>query len=1022
MKLKKILRTVSKVVLLVVGVGVIGYVGYMTYMSISYKPRDIRVSNITDSSFTVSWVTDSPMKGVVYYKDNDSFLPGPLAWVGSSKAVDDRDFALAQSSCVQEFNEEASEVVRENFVVSAENFDCEDISVTDYGEYYTHHVTLKNLDSESDYYFRVGDTFFYWEGERKSADTFSQLEEVKEPTPIFGKIANEEGVYTDDSIIYATFENGREGKNSILHSSVTNEQGGWYLDGSYIRTEEGELVGMESGQDLFKANAQYMNYDLSDTYEWLFGYFGGNYPDIVVDSPKNLSSENPSGFVAEVLAVPLTGDSEVDQMFQEATQTPRPSGYTPRTTTSSTTSETTSSSPPLPSWLKEDDEKVVAIQKAAKPEATAEEKEAAAKATKEIGYGNAAKIVEHENNGNFTSDDLNTIGLSDNAGNVSALTGTPIKQAQYDEVKKQAEVNMSKVNISLSSTTGQQEVVFAGPAQGSGGVGVDDEDEGVDGGEDPVPVYPRSLTITTEAGYGGDFLLEGNSLEKVFGEGLNQDVQENIAKYVRENCNTNAVVSGECKIPVEAIEIEVTPSNWIKYFSNQILECVDDPNCDAGGARDEYEEVTESLITEVSSAMGASLYLGLDTLGENIVDYIGAGENVAEEDYRVVSILKILGYNSLQEIPDDGGKSGWTELMKEKIEEGECDISCLRAIGDEVGHSYSRINEVYESYEEDLQLLKESLDSLGSLLPIQNKGIGKIYSMLSGSSLIKKSYAQTSNSSGEGEQEVFFLPEYGTYSLEFGPFEYDTQVSEGKTLYLFYFEINGDEGFQLEEDYVLQSFAQQIKYEKTASSKSIPLKKGINIISFDWLAAFDYDDIYTAKDLAARSPSIEYIAHYEGGRWGKGIFCDNVDGCSGRDFALTPGKGYLIVSSEDTELVLPGYQITSPIALPLSSGWNLVGIHGYRKAYTAGSLIDSINLIEGLTADNVSWWPVSKGRYEGLQITDGTEYGFDFPITTTNGYFVRINEFEPEDQACRSIIWHDRGDLHGTCGHSRSVF
>jgi hypothetical protein len=999
---KKRRNPLKKIVLLFVGLGITGYVGHLTYMSVTYKPTKVRVSNITDSSFTVSWVTESPMRGIVYYKENDNFLPGPLAWVGSSKAVDDRDYARAQSECVEEFNVEAGKTVSDDFVVSGTNFDCEDVEVNEHGEYFTHHVTLRNLDDESEYYFRVGNTFWYWDRGVEGISTFAQLEDIREPTPIFGKIANEEGVYTDDSIIYAVFENGREGKESIVYSSVTNEQGGWYLDGSYIRTADGELVGMESGQDLFKANAQYMNYGLSDTYEWLFGYFGGNYPDIVVK--EELSSAEMGflrKFISRVMARP-TIDLETQEGPHENMSSSTP------TTSTSTSTPSTSTQPPLPSWLKEDDPKVVAIQTAAKPGATKEQKEVAAKATKEIGYGNAAKIVSHQNNGTFTSEDLNTIGLSDNAGNVSALTGIPIKQVRYDEVKKEAAVNGSKVNINLSSSSAQ-EAAFAGSAEG-------------DGVGDTEPLSSTTTLTVTTGSFGGDFLLEGHSLKEVFGNGLVQSAQKSIAEYVQENCSPKMMSSGKCEIPVKAIAVELTTSNLVTYFSNQISECIEDPNCDAGGAQDEYKKITSSLIDEVSGAMGASLYLGLDELGENIVSYVSAGGNVLEEDFRVVKVLAILGYNSLQEIPDGGGESGWAELIEEKIKDGECDIDCLRSIGDEIGHSYSGINSVYGKYEEELKLLEESLESFDSLLPIEERITNKKYSRLLNFFLTKKTYAQNTNDLSEPNQEVFFLPEYGTYSLEFGPFEYDTQVSDGKTLYLFYFEVNGEEGFQEGEDYVLQSFAQQIKYEKTASSKSISLRKGINIISFEWLPAFDYDDIYTANDLAGRSPNIEYIAHYEGGRWANGISCKVVGECSGRDFVLTPGKGYLVVSSSDTELVLPGYQITSKVPVSLSSGWNLVGLHGYSRAYTAGSFIDSINLLEGLTADNVSWWPVSKGRYEGLQVTDDTEYGFDFPIKSSNGYFVRISEFAPEDQECRSIIWHDGGDLHGTCGHSGGIF
>ena len=168
LKLTKILRNISKGILFLTGLGLLGYVGYLTYLSVSYRPYKVRVTNLTDTSFTVSWVTDSPMKGVVYFKDSDSFLPGPLSFFGSKVAVDDRDFAKAQSKCVEDFNRDVAKDVGDDFVVSGDNFDCEDIKVEKFGKYYTHHVTLKNLESEKEYYFRVGDGYFSW-GRRYSS-------------------------------------------------------------------------------------------------------------------------------------------------------------------------------------------------------------------------------------------------------------------------------------------------------------------------------------------------------------------------------------------------------------------------------------------------------------------------------------------------------------------------------------------------------------------------------------------------------------------------------------------------------------------------------------------------------------------------------------------------------------------------------------------------------------------------------------------------------------------------------------
>jgi hypothetical protein len=1235
-RLKKILRTVSKVVLLLVGVGVVGYVGYLTYMSLSYKPREVRVSNITDSSFTVSWVTDSPMKGVVYYKEDDSFLPGPLAWVGGSKAVDDRDFALAQSRCVQEFNEEASEVVDEDFIVSAENFDCEDISVTDYGEYYTHHVTLKNLDSEKAYYFRAGDTFFYWEGEIKGSETFTQLEEVKEPTPIFGKITNEEGVYTDDSIIYATFENGREGKNSILYSSVTNEQGGWYLDGSYIRTEEGELVGMESGQDLFKANAQYMNYGLSGTYEWLFGYFGGNYPDIVVG---NRVLEN--SFLGNFVLSAFAGDSCTS----------------------------------CPSWMT--DEQIEAIR----------EGSASDDLIKQVGYGNAAKALADQNLGVITGQDVEKLGLADNAGNVSALMGEGIKQADYDNKKKVAKDNNTKVEINLSAKT-----VTAPAAEDEGGDGDADEEEETGVEAPPQIEYENQYTIDVKKDE--DHKATVGAIE-INVQDYIPDIEKSCKGATGSNCK---VCIGEgsdlegCHVVVDPVDIEFTA--FVSYLTTEIKEKVDDEtgstttdelgkynvelakleplageylenikdgvkftyqgeNDDAAATEyplkqnDEgefYFEINdqEILLSDIQDRCGDNSIKNCDETELNkLKDLDTFRENVKNvSDFAVLasdkvqeSMLENEGYDesgiclddscpcpvqgdsvekgqSLNDCPDyssedeesgslelpedEKGKNNieiqldqvcglakctcyyeylegsdqnpWqvvskgeecppgepllerveeegptedliileplsdnVELVELETSEGQIEgvpcpeASCVCGEGtvsrgyvctpgmkvtnsDENKHTFRKESglctdpdgcECYSSAGVNLRRksrkLQKNIDfgdyCFAGIDPKDYKALAEQLTPEDDSNYYidygeyceypggcdcagshevdetKLCVKPETETSILGEQDnlrvlsnlletllystlrvnqafanseddyTYFLPEYGFYDMEvegLAEIENVPALEKGEHR-LFYVEANGIDGFQMPkdpddpqpgEDILLRSNALRIRYKTTASSQLLELRKGNNIISFDYIPKIGKEESTKASDLLRylqeKGYVVGFMSYFDGGRW-KGVLVDQ-DGISGTDFSLLPGRGYLIRSLSDISIQVPVYEIRDSIPIPLSAGWNLVGVHGYSRAYTAGSLIDSINLIEGLTADNVSWWPVSKGRYEGLQITDGTEYGFDFPITTTNGYFVRINEFEPEDQACRSIIWHDRGDLHGTCGHSRSVF
>lgn len=266
-KLRRILRSVAKVTLGLTTVLLLGYVGYVTYLSVKNKPYKVRVSNVTDSAFTVSWVTDQPMRGIVYYGEKNNFLPGPLAWLGKKKAVDDRDATDAMSECVSKFNKKVSKTRDENFSVDASGFDCNDVKVRKFGQYYTHHVTVGNLDADKEYFFRVGDGFIsykkgktegvkYIEREMPSISEFKQttkslIEEVSSPKPAYGTsynvyYTNDGGVGEKknfDSIIFLkTF---KEGVEYPLMSSVTNIDGGWSIDLSNVRNSDGKPLDME---------------------------------------------------------------------------------------------------------------------------------------------------------------------------------------------------------------------------------------------------------------------------------------------------------------------------------------------------------------------------------------------------------------------------------------------------------------------------------------------------------------------------------------------------------------------------------------------------------------------------------------------------------------------------------------------------------------------------------------------------------------------------------------------------------
>ena len=304
----------------------------------------------------------------------------------------------------------------------------------------------------------------------------------------------------------------------------------------------------------------------------------------------------------------------------------------------------------------------------------------------------------------------------------------------------------------------------------------------------------------------------------------------------------------------------------------------------------------------------------------------------------------------------------------------------------------------------------------------------------SGTSLpfIPKAHAQSVNSEESLENNPFisYYPEDGIYEVTDNKGRKASAIG-GSGGYVYYEERNGIDGYQSPEDPknpkpnedLIVPKSSLVEVEKVASFIDLPLKQGINIISFNLLPStgsidskLSYSDFLNIANR--KGNNVSRIATFKGGQWEGGAVYDfgtkEVKGQGNK--TITMGIGYVIVAEQDTTISVPGYAIKSPIPIAFSEGWNLIGVHGHTKAYTAQSFINSINSTEGLQSNNVTWWPTSKGRYEGFQVSEGQTYGQDFPISPLNGYFVRINSFQPKEANCKSIIWNPGGQKNGECG------
>ena len=309
---------------MLIGLSLVGYLGYITYQSISFAPKKVRITNITESSATISWVTDTPTKGVVYYKQENSFLPGPLGFIGAKKAYDDRDYYSAQLERVNDVNEKNLGNKDADYVVDPENIDYKDFKVTKLGDYYTHHVTIRGLNPLTKYYFVVSDNWFSWsiEGVYQGRNleevplafefnfsTLDSLNSIPSPNPAYGKVV---GVYRDennfvhdnlnqDTIVYGFLFEEENMEKTAIYSSVTNREGGWVLDKSTMRTEEGFVpYNFKTGEDYLVLYPQYMNMEESFSVGLLLGVEDSPASDLV-GGGQDESIEDPEGQINSLI-------------------------------------------------------------------------------------------------------------------------------------------------------------------------------------------------------------------------------------------------------------------------------------------------------------------------------------------------------------------------------------------------------------------------------------------------------------------------------------------------------------------------------------------------------------------------------------------------------------------------------------------------------------------------------------------------------------------------------------------------
>ena len=1056
LQITKVFRILAKGVLVLTGLFLLGFLGWTVYKGIKFRPYKVRVTNVTDSAFTVSWVTDSPMSGIVYYGEKDTFLPGPLAWLGKKKAVDDRDFSDAQSECVRKFNKEVSKNKDENFTVDASGFNCNDIKVWKYGKYYTHHITVQDLEAEKEYFFRVGDGVISFRknsgefvvGEIEGVDEFLAktsplFNEVLAPNPAFGTTETVyqtlDGYYSYekeyDSMVFLSIKDP-DGLSFPVLSSVANKDGGWSMDLANLRDEEGNPVSIEG--NIMQFMPQSKNHKAFVFQEFEYGKvvfpirLPGNAEEDVKKTGEILSTKlltklidkadanyNDAGCVATGNYGRLTycGDQCYRQWIRggetcgwEKVSSGCPSKPCTCPGESCNPPAPTPPTPPAPSCPI---------------------------------YG--SPII-----GDFT-----TVCHQSSCTCTNSLAKSTSVKCGEKCVKKETDC-----------------------AAGSGSL------------SDFYSICKFTNCSCTHPDSDGNNASCGNSCKRktttcpstwgTWKVTTNDTQCENHPEQcIKNQCTPLCYTEGVCKTLITPAVCANTGPTSISDFTTvcnrATCSCTNSlaksPTVTCGGKCQEKAICDDHLPSTpqpnpsptpsqcyywsggliVDGSCNAVVTPATGCVGKNYFTEATCG---GQAGYYTYNILKL----STQCHPTGPISLSWTSFSaceaarKQQIKERDwfqVRVIDLAVILGKTGHiNYEGENYVCCPYSKNgnsivtNKNLTTVSDCFGMFSIKEQEGGGKsqlldikectgLPTSMNDSNFFDK-LSFSSEAKEENSDVILYLPESGIYSVKISKSEIPLSLPGGEDKkYLFFESRNGVDGYQApidpnnpkdNEDIIISQAAVVISTSQETTAKEMALKRGINIISFNFLpsAANEEKKMNSSEFLKLVNESdfnISRISYFAAGQWNGGTSYDIENNeTKGVPFDLVFGKGYVVVAEQDCTISIPGYNIESPVPIAFSSGWNLVGVHGQKEAYTAKTFIESINTIEGLKANNVSWWPTSRGMYQGYQLQNGQEYGQDFPISPINGYFVRIAEFTPKEDTCKSLIWNPSGEMNGECG------
>ncbi|HQG57862.1 MAG TPA: hypothetical protein PLX79_02695 [Candidatus Dojkabacteria bacterium] len=167
------------------------------------------VTNITDTSATITWTTTYKSTGSLIV--NDSSQKTFLSFNQNARIYDDRD----------------------KIEIDKDSYSYKKLPR------YTHSITIDNLSPSKDYHFSIFSGFLVLPSYSDlSFETFSTLEEISTPQPAYGIVTDEFGQLSEDSLVIFTISDDQDVVSQIYSYPLDGKRG-WSIDLANIRLSDG---------------------------------------------------------------------------------------------------------------------------------------------------------------------------------------------------------------------------------------------------------------------------------------------------------------------------------------------------------------------------------------------------------------------------------------------------------------------------------------------------------------------------------------------------------------------------------------------------------------------------------------------------------------------------------------------------------------------------------------------------------------------------------------------------------------